>query len=623
MMPAMHRLGTVGLVALATAVSLLPCPAQEVLRKTAIGTVTDGNGAPLAEARVYFAFVPVGGEHLAPADAVEATTDKRGRYRVSLLPCAKYRAWAIGKASENGDRLVSDVAWTSTAELLELRATHVRQQEQVTLTGLDQWQDDGPFRVRWLVHGVESSQAPVAVAADGAVKVPPIPATRCAGELLNARNEAFEAFIYDGRRNRDTVRINPPREIPTRAIDDAGKPVEDVEIWERISSGPTTGDLLGPYSGGRFQWRRLGATDAEGRLVARVAARNNPMTNTGWNQVTLLGKKAGYASCFSGFRRGPFKDGKEFDREGLKELPFLMHPAKPLRGRVRDANGAVANQPFRIVGEARIIDKDGNGWIHEKLMWSIETDAEGRFEIAEMPASIEKCFVLPQPHAAASGAFPEGVRRNTPPQPLALHPHEFEREKENDFDLSTSRIVSLQILDAQSGPARGVRVMFISQNQKNPSCEWWTPQAVPDRAGRLAMRLEAGKWFVFVRNATAMASVELDLTADEKLTLKLEPMPAMRGTVIDADGKPIANAELDCHSSTFHSGNDKSPLQPIASSLNWRWIDAVRTDAEGSFVCAFLDMPNTFYEARFKVGKRQSGDFRIVASDDPETIIIK
>ena len=131
MMPTMHRFVIAGLVAMATALSLPACPpkgvpqkagSQGVPRKTAIGTFTDSNGQPLAGASVHFAFVPVGGEHLAPADAVEAVTDDRGRFRVALLSCTKYRAWGIGKLSEAGSRPVSEVVWTTAADLLELRA---------------------------------------------------------------------------------------------------------------------------------------------------------------------------------------------------------------------------------------------------------------------------------------------------------------------------------------------------------------------------------------------------------------------------------------------------------------------------------------------------------------------
>ena len=34
-------------------------------------------------------------------------------------------------------------------------------------------------------------------------------------------------------------------------------------------------------------------------------------------------------------------------------------------------------------------------------------------------------------------------------------------------------------------------------------------------------------------------------------------------------------------------------------------------------------MPNMYYEARFKLGGKQSDEFEIVASDAPETIVIQ
>ena len=123
-----------------------------------------------------------------------------------------------------------------------------------------------------------------------------------------------------------------------------------------------------------------------------------------------------------------------------------------------------------------------------------------------MPTPTERCFLLPQPHPTALQMVPENMRRSAPPQPLALHGSKLSRDQENVFDLNTTHVVRLQLLDRNSGPARGARVVFVSQSEKGSGFEWWSPQAVPDRAGRVVMRLEAGKWFVFVRNTTMMAS---------------------------------------------------------------------------------------------------------------------
>jgi hypothetical protein len=48
----------------------------------------------------------------------------------------------------------------------------------------------------------------------------------------------------------------------------------------------------------------------------------------------------------------------------------------------------------------------------------------------------------------------------------------------------------------------------------------------------------------------------------------------------------------------------------------------VRTDANGTFHCAFLDLPGISYEARFRAGKAQSADFRIQADETPVTITV-
>lgn len=610
------RLGIVTLLGIASAV------AQERPRRTMLGSVGDAAGAPVAGAEVRLAFVPVGNEHQPAVDIIDAVTDARGRFRARLWPCALYRVWALGPAGADGRRTVSEVEWISAAGQCELRLAFDYAPQTIALAGIERWQDDGPFQVRWLIHGVELPTPPLAVDGEGNTPLPPLPATACSGEVLNGNGHVFETFTMNTRAPRAKVTIDPPFEVPMRAIDANDKPVAGVEIWQRIRSAWSTGDLYGPYPPTRFASRRLGSTDAEGRLTARVAARKDPTTDTGWQQLTFEARKAGFATSISGYRRNPFAGDTEIEREGLEALPFHMHPRQPLRGILVDGSRICADAGLAITWEHQIKQVKNNSTMSETVSRTLRTDREGHFELDGLPQKLEGCRIVLLPDVTALAGFPESVHRTVPPQPFGLHGDQPDPGKQWKIDLGATHRLELQVLDDTGGPARGARVMAFSRATQL-SCDWTAPQAVLEGAGRLTLRLQAGKWLVFVRGATSMASLELDLEGSAKHQLKLAPMPAMHGVVVDGDGKPIANAELNCHSSTYHSGNNHSELEPIASTLNWRWIDAVRTDAQGRFVCAYLDMPNMYYEARFEKNGKQSTDFRIRVTEEPETITIR
>ena len=95
----------------------------------------------------------------------------------------------------------------------------------------------------------------------------------------------------------------------------------------------------------------------------------------------------------------------------------------------------------------------------------------------------------------------------------------------------------------------------------------------------------------------------------------------MRGKVVDADGKPVADARLSCHSSSWTSRGRQDPaIDAIAQTMNWSWISNTVSDAEGNFVCTFLDLPNMTYKGRFQVGNKKSESFKIVSGEGELTV---
>jgi len=620
MMHGMHRLIAAGLVGM---VCLTSASAQD--RRTMVGQVRDRAGETATGVEVRLVHVVTGLEDQEAFDVVDTITDERGRFRAAVLPCARYHAWALGPAAEDGTRPCSTLAWTYGTDLLELELSHDCRPATVELRGIDKWNADGPFQVRWLIGGIELSGLIRPVDDEGRVEMPPMPATRCHGEVIAANGEIFESFSIrpDHRHNR-RVRIDPPFELPMRALDENGEPVADVEIWQRIRTGIVTSDPLMPISPERIAMRRLGKTDADGRLRTHVAARKNPLTESeSWQQLTFLARKAGHCEAISGFHgKKPFRDGWEIEREGMSELEFIMRPRQPLRGRIVDGGRPCANVDVVLTYEVKVQKENGfSSWTVERRA---TTDADGRYQIDCPPAELNDCEFVVLPGPATAAMAPQDMRRSTPPQFLVWHPSSFAGEQEHSCDLGKTHRIEVQVLDATGGPARGAAALLLSMTtDKHRYPNRWTPQPLPNSAGRFTMRVDPGRWLLFVRTEETMASAELQVSSDNDYTLELKPMPRMHGTVVDGDGKPIANARLNCHSSSSSWDRKQSKVTAIASIMNWTWIDAVSTDEAGRFACHFLEFPNMRWGVRFEVDGKKSDDFDVIASEDPLTIIIR
>jgi hypothetical protein len=193
-----------------------------------------------------------------------------------------------------------------------------------------------------------------------------------------------------------------------------------------------------------------------------------------------------------------------------------------------------------------------------------------------------------------------------------------------EFDLSDLCALDLQLLDATGGPANDVELVFVS-GAHSPEVDFdeWTTRATTDSAGRVAVLLEPGRWFVFGRNERDMVQLPILIERDEQRELRMQPMPAMRGRVVDAKGAPIAGARMHVYSSSSRGRGEPPCLDAIAGKLNWHWMGRVRTDADGSFECSYLAAPNRGYKARFHFEDRRSAGFPVEVHEDLITITVE
>jgi len=607
---------------LLTALATIATPTRAQQLRPLLGKVVDEHGKPIEGAEVH-CLLPDPTDSRRRAAAYEVVkTDARGRFRTKVRPCTYHLLWAIGPAGDK--RVCSSTTWTTSGRLVELRADQPRPPCKLRVKGLEVWRDLAPFRLRLAPSTIELPGVELELDDADSCELPPMPAGRVHIDVIDKHGQPLSGRSFSNLQTKATISVQKQQEIPLRAVDGDGKPVADADVRLRLDGGWSGNRNYGVSLPSRFRWRHVGKTDAEGKLVARISYARDPFQNTSWNRMMFVASKDGHKSTHSGFSDQPYFDGKEVKREGVTELKFTMPKAEPLQGRIKlGEQRGLAGQKVAVRLGIRVQDIKHNGWTNENLLYTVQTDADGRFQIPQLQGTVDEVDVLLAGDGITAALVPEELQRRTPYRAASVHGmREFAKQK-LDFDVGNLPVVQLQLLDDTGGPANDIELLFVSRESGNPDCDSWTTTATTDSAGRVTVLLQHGKWLVFGRNGRNMVHLNLDLKGDERHELRLKPMPALFGKVVDQNGKPIQGAQLDCHSSTWSGGRGRDEgLAAIANNLNWNWIDSVRTDENGEFHCAFLDLPGISYEARFRYKNAQSTDFQ-VQPEGPTTFTIQ
>lgn len=574
-----------------------------------LGQVVGADGEPIEGAEVHCVLPDETAPGNRTAAHVVVKTDARGRFCTKVRPCTQHLIWAIGPQGDQ--RVCSKVQWT-TSGLVSLRADRPRPDCTVNVRGLEAWQKFAPFRLRIAVAGSELADVELEIPADGTCELPPTPADQVQLDVIDKDGQPLYSQWFQRMKSLVTLQVQPPQQIPIRAIDDDGEPVAGAIIRYRMDGGITPRASYTAKLPARRLWRQLGETDADGTLRAQISAAQDPFLNMVRGTMMFVAEKDGRKTSHSGFADSPYLDGVIVPRVGCSELRFTMPKAEALVGRVR----GLADQPLLVRRGIRI---EGVRFRRlDTLLLRVRTDENGQFRVPQLQTRLDTIDILLRGDRPRARLMPAALQRRTPQRTAAFHGISDFQGQPLEFAVDQMPTLEIQLLDANGGPANDAELLFVSLERKSITCDSWTTRATADSAGRVAIRLEPGKWFVFGRNARHMAQLRIDLQGDERHELRLKPMPAMHGKLVDANGKPVANAQLYCYS-TVTGRNPNKGLAAIATCYNWDWISDVYTDENGDFYCAFLEMPGNTYEARFISGKRRSAAFHVQASEEPLT----
>lgn len=631
-------MGRVLAVASSVLFALAPLSAQA--RKPLVGTVVDAAGKPVAGAAVQLT-VP-GRDGAPPLDALDATTDERGRFRVQALPCTSYQAWAAGPAADDGTRKVSEVAALAVGQPASLAVRWTGGEGVIEFEGLDAWQARAPFTLRATIAGRATD---VEVKGKDGVQGAPLAAQPREGAdfALFDRDGRFVHGVRVAARANVRMRVPPPFELKMKVVDEKGQPIAGARIarmttrevvrFARTSSVIAIVDEAEPLAG----TLELGVTGPDGVLKALVASRSNPLkgARTIGGEWRLCATAPGRAPSYGGADfMGSYEDGKVVEAAERDSLTFTLRPSPPLRVRVVDGERPVAGVAVTLRGSADM--ESGQGW---SWPWPdprrATTDADGWARLESPPTgagATQLRFELAGPLSVGDGQLP------MPARPVLLAPISREGaapDAEVVLDLATLATVTFAVRDESGGPGRGAQVVLLPA--QDGDVDGATTVMTPDAAGRLAVRLTPGDWIAIActQDGYAMLPFVAGKTAEAALTMA--PFPSMRARLVDGDGKPVAGAhfaaqqfgiavvDVELVEDEDEGKAADSRLRQLLKQHAQRWnrilLARGKSDADGVFRTPYLPVDGADIRGRFHFGRKESGDQDAVAGDLGDVVL--
>ena len=314
----------------------------------------------------------------------------------------------------------------------------------------------------------------------------------------------LEVPTGEGEHALGTVILLPGAALEGRVVDPRGQPIGDAEV-QVVAAGRRT-----PF--GAFFLRE------QEEPAARSAA-------DGWFRVTDL--VPGQAVDVQVFRRG----------YGAAEIPGVVPPAEPLAVTLQPAvrlAGRVVDPAGEPVAGARVnlsAERQRGGAMSMRMAGNTTSDDEGRFLFEEVEPGTLRVMASAEGRQPAELAGVQAV----PGRDIA----------DLELVLAPGATVSGRVLDAEGRPAAGVMVQPIDDDRPGSSRifrgttadgeGWYVLDGLPTGPRSIAAEDEQGQ----------RAVGEIDVRPGEnRLDLRLAGGAEVAGRVVDAEGSPVAGAEV-------------------------------------------------------------------------------
>lgn len=596
---------------------LLPVGLSGQERRAAIGTVTGPDGQPLAAAEVVLAGAPFPA-WCRTADVVRVVADAAGRFRADLLPSIAYSAWATGPVGGDGSHLAAPVSENAgVGRFLELRAQYRLARGRLQVQGLDAWQPLGALRVQVVPLAAARVPVPLALDGDGAADLPPLPSGSGSVQLLDAAGELLweESIDFGGQRQ---LRLPRLQRLPARVFA-ADAPLAGAVVLQMIGMGgsrvPTAASLTG-WRGGEV-WRRIAATDAEGRAELLVPLDRDPMQRPP-SRLLFAARAPGHTESVSGWYSGAIRDGaviEKHDGELQFHLAALPVGEPGAAGRLRPLPGQpLAGTPLLLCGRQRLQVRKNSTTLLDR-MFAGELQEDGSWSLPSMPAGFSGTLLVgPLPTPAGEPA-------------LAAAPVPWQPGAGAAADGAALQPFELQLVRPDGAPATGCPVLLMPVANGRLDLTGPGTQFLVDGSGAARLQLPPGNWFVYAGDDSTFQVAVIEV-ADRPVQqrLAMQPLLAVACRVLTRDGEPAAGATVRLSGSRVQAVSLEEPMR-LLSALHTRitqqLIVGQQTDAAGLATLRLLPMPGRTWRVMATWRGRSSPEMAIDPDGGELTLQVK
>ena len=580
------------------------------------GVVKGPDGKRRVGAEVFL--VAPGIPRFVPPEVLEAKTDKRGRFRVTLTPGRRYWAWSHFMGSKGGQFASRIVKRVGPGEILLLQDELLLLPRVIQLKGLAPWGKPQGLKVLWDLDGREGFTLETAVDDEGRVQVPQKAPLRPLYPGLLPLGDRTETVglrfvlqtkegipLFEGKviasphlgRVSESDLIHMAATIPMSIP--CPQPLSlPLLLREKGRLRPLGGVQLFSRFGLRGKWYQGPRSDSNGKILLKVP----DFLKSSLEGFSLSLSLPGYAGLTVYLHRSQCRIGKKiqaFQSSWLKEgLELRLDEDRPFSGVVRHPQGE------GLGGAVIQLSPSIPGWTRPGRQRWVQSSKNGKFEASSLPANLRSLeaslFLDSKTWASLVGpdfAFP------FPMDPILKQewragkglPREFE------FDFALYHVLPFQALGPDGAPIPFPRVQWESIEEEGDR----SVVGKGDRKGKGFLTVPHGKiclygWAegeqYFILNPLSIPEDGNFVLPPRKLVFK-KVETYLSGSVVDKEGKPLKGAIF----SILRQLENPQAVRPRTAairSLNQAFFRG-RTDKNGHFSIPFF--PDGALEMMFQV----------------------
>jgi len=181
--------------------------------------------------------------------------------------------------------------------------------------------------------------------------------------------------------------------------------------------------------------------------------------------------------------------------------------------------------------------------------------------------------------------------------------------------------LDVQVVDAAGSPMQAVVAGANTTNLANMN---WLRVTGTDPAGRLRLHVPPGDHVLYATTGSQHALAFVDRTQRDAQVLRLAPLPTMRVTVRDRDGKPVAGARAQVAGFLYpepRGDAEQVALGRAAISLHAGYVANARSDKGGLLLVPAFMCPGMESGIVVRLGTRASKSFSLVPDGEAELVL--